>query len=322
VRVFLPKGVELSGNEIEAWKSYVKLCSEKFYSLDPNLDKQFDLKLYKDLKSNFDCGIYATQMWQEHLDIIATELINQNTKLLQVDLIRYAIYLTTASVYAKSQIPFLKKNILNNDLKVLLEESCALQGTIIDEEFQTSESRVNHLTHLTIFELEIGVKIQSLETIMEFGGGYGGMTLLLRKMNPTATIVVIDFPEMITVQKYYIDTSLGDGHTNVKICDSDAIVEGAINYICIADLKNINFVNVSLLIATWSLSEANLATQELVSNKKLFNANHLLYGYRKYTEVNARQPCSMPMSEMLQMEQAREFPAFWATANEQMYLVY
>lgn len=322
MKVFLPKGVHLTEHEISVWGEHVSKCSEKFELINSTPRGQFDIDLLNNLKRLFQCHPYATQMWQEHLEVIARELMCQNKQLLQVDMVKYAIYLSVAGYYARTQLPYLKKNFSESLLKYYLYENNALQQTIIDEEFQTSESRINHLTHLCVFEISTGIKIQSLDSIVEFGGGYGGMTLLMRRMNQRATIIVIDFPEMITLQKYYIDSILGVGHTNVKLSISDRIIKGLINYICIGDLKNLTLEDVSLLVATWSLSEANFETQKLLANKDLFNSSHLLYGYRKYETLNSRQPCSTPMEEMFENPRAKDFPAFWATANEQFYFLY
>lgn len=171
------------------------------------------------------------------------------------------------------------------------------------------------------FQEKANKKISGMTHIVEFGGGYGGMTVLLRKLAPHATIVVIDVPVMIVLQEYYVSQTLGHDVVNVVETNNHEIREGLVNFVPISLYSQLSreFVP-DLFVATWSLSEANHRTVSLVESVKFFGAKHILYGYRYYTEFNPRQPLSRPTLAMLSRDIAFHGSAFWCLDQEQYYL--
>ena len=318
IKHLTPQGFALTEDEIIYWRKEVLEISGNFNGFQKEAD--FDLGLLKILASEGSYEEYITPMWKEHLDQIEELIVNKDVAILDNSLVRYAIYLTVCSVWANKQLPYLERRFPSVILKKLLRESPVLHQTIIDQNYLTSESKVNHLTHLSCFEDHTETKISQMDTVIEFGGGYGGMTALLKAYNDDLTIVVIDVPVMITLQSFYISGTLGAESINILTEGNLEVKQGKINYLPISLVGKMENLKASLFIATWSLSEANKNTQDLIESMKFFNADHMLFGYRFYMESNPKQPYSAPPPKMLDYDIKFHGPTFWSLRSEQYYL--
>ena len=83
--------------------------------------------------------------------------------------------------------------------------------------------------------------------IIEFGGGYGGMCRLIRKMGFKGKYILYDLPELNLLQEYYL------------------IKENCMENTVITNNFSIFNDKYDLLIATWSLSEIPLSIREKVA---------------------------------------------------------
>lgn len=68
----------------------------------------------------------------------------------------------------------------------------------------TSGNLVHQAYHLAQWELTTGRKVEDLETIVEFGGGYGALALLVRRLGFRGQYIAFDFPEMALLQRFYL----------------------------------------------------------------------------------------------------------------------
>jgi hypothetical protein len=67
-----------------------------------------------------------------------------------------------------------------------------------------SMNLIHQAYHLTQWERVTGRRIEQLDTIVEFGGGYGAMALLCRRMGFEGKYVIYDLPEFSLLQEYYL----------------------------------------------------------------------------------------------------------------------
>lgn len=67
-----------------------------------------------------------------------------------------------------------------------------------------SMNLIHQAYHLTQWERATGKRIETLETIVEFGGGYGAMALLCKRMGFEGKYVIYDLPEFSLLQEYYL----------------------------------------------------------------------------------------------------------------------
>ena len=59
--------------------------------------------------------------------------------------------------------------------------------------------------HLMQLEQAMAVKVDEIETIVEFGGGYGAMCLICRRLGFRGKYIIYDLPEMSLLQEDYLD---------------------------------------------------------------------------------------------------------------------
>jgi hypothetical protein len=67
-----------------------------------------------------------------------------------------------------------------------------------------SMNLIHQAYHLTQWERATGQRIEQLETIVEFGGGYGAMALLCKRMGFEGKYIIYDLPEFSLLQEYYL----------------------------------------------------------------------------------------------------------------------
>ncbi len=319
-KVNIPYGMKLSQEDLYKWWTQTEITTRDFYDEVSRLTK-FDLKTLDALQNTSSSeSLFATDMWQKHLEQIRNFIIQGRRDILQDELVRYAIYLFTGSAYLSTQLKYLEEKYQHDYLKFLLRESTTLIGYIVNHQYYTSEIRVHHLTHLTVFQYLTKVDLMQLKVVVEFGGGYGGFTNLLKRINPELTIIVIDFPELLIINKHYNESQVSS-RLKVFTQDDDQVQEGYINYISVFDIeKYTELISCDLFVATWSLSEANSHTQNFVDSTAFFNAKHVLYGYRSYEIPNPRQPNSNLTALMRSREhKSIHVDAFWSINGDHRY---
>jgi putative sugar O-methyltransferase len=157
-----------------------------------------------------------------------------------------------------------------------------------DLEYKTSGNSIHHLFHLLKFEKETNTPLASMKSVLEFGGGYGNMAKLFKKMHPDTTYTIIDIPIFSYIQYVYLQTVLGA--ENVVLFENEQrIVPGKVNIVPMHKpyLTQVaaELTDLDLFISTWALSETNKATQDMVRGYKYFNATNLLLAYQKANEM-------------------------------------
>lgn len=76
-----------------------------------------------------------------------------------------------------------------------------------DDKFITTEFSMNLIHqayHIHQWEQTTGKRINQLDTIVEFGGGYGAMALLCHRLGFDGKYIIYDLPEFSLLQEYYL----------------------------------------------------------------------------------------------------------------------
>jgi hypothetical protein len=113
-------------------------------------------------------------------------------------------------------------------------------------------------------------------SIIEFGGGYGNMARIIRKMNPTVTYTLIDLPELLALQYIYLGSLESEKELNIVNIDNPDIVENKINFISSEFLVNENIkLDAESFISTWALTESPESLQKYITKLNFFDAKKL-----------------------------------------------
>jgi hypothetical protein len=150
---------------------------------------------------------------------------------------------------------------------------------------ETSWNLVHHAFALSHFERTAGRRVDKFGLIVEFGGGYGSMARLMWQLGFRGHYVVYDLPEMSVVQRYYLK-SLGLPASTAKAAHDGPRVSWANSPDELARLTGERVAD--LFLATWSLSETQIAFREPFLQS--VRADHFFLGYEdQYRGVdNAR----------------------------------
>jgi len=92
-----------------------------------------------------------------------------------------------------------------------------------------------------------GIKTETLERIVEFGGGYGAMSAVVRRLGFTGDYYIYDLPEFLILQEYYL-SNMGFEFKPKEVDSHDRF--------------QMTPDNVDLLIACYSLSEVTRDLRE------------------------------------------------------------
>ena len=152
---------------------------------------------------------------------------------------------------------------------------------------RSSGNLIHHAYHLARFEEKTQVKVQNVDFVFEFGGGYGSMCRLFYNLGFRGRYIIFDLPSYSALQVYFLKT-LG-----LPVQPAAELEKSATGIVCVADIQELQTLladptpaKEKMFLATWSISETPLGIREavlpLVSGFRLF-----LVAYQdKFAEVD------------------------------------
>lgn len=130
--------------------------------------------------------------------------------------------------------PLLKENTIGDPVRFFLYP-------------KSSGNTINHVFHLSILKDEFNISLKSINSVFEFGGGYGCMAKIFYLLNKNIRYTIFDTPTVNLLQYYYLKSlNLNVGYKNHQFKLQNKVPK-------IINLKNRESGN--LFIANWSLSE-------------------------------------------------------------------
>ena len=181
------------------------------------------------------------------------------------------------------ELEFLESNYSSQYLRKLLMEDCVGMPTILSPRYLTSGTSVHHLYHVAFYERDCGTSVKAVKSVIEWGGGYGNIAKLIRRMNPTLTYTIIDIPIFSCIQWLYLSTVFDPAEVNMIWRAGGQTTSGKINILPLNFLEQ-HQPQCELFIGTWSLSESSVVAQDYVSHHHFFGAERLLLAYQDRSE--------------------------------------
>lgn len=246
----------------------------------------FDMELYMQNVNNIEYQKFILETWSQNYSDVENEFMNNNVKFLQHETIKKTMFLSAGGKWQSTQIKYLKSIVDEKRLTELLHEDCVGHPTITSFKYKSSHNLIHHLYHLVKFQSETGINLDAIDTIVEFGGGYGSMCRLMKRINLNSTYIIIDLPIFSFIQLYYLKKIYGEREVNIILSDKDKIIPNKINLIPIDEclVNKIKTIKPDLFIATWSLSEANKYTQDYIYSNEFFNSKSILIAHQKISK--------------------------------------
>lgn len=151
----------------------------------------------------------------------------------------------------------------------------------------SSGNLIHHAYHLAQFEEKNATRVNDVDFVFEFGGGYGNTCRLIHKLGFQGKYVIFDLLPFSALQQFYLKS------TAILVHSVESFKNAQKGVVCISDLEQLmdimgmhNEEMNSMFIATWSISEVPTSLREsilsLTSKIKAF-----LIAYQdQFEEVN------------------------------------
>lgn len=83
------------------------------------------------------------------------------------------MFVTAGGKWLREEVSFLEKRISKDKLKTLLQEDYVGNPLLLNYKYLTSHNSIHHLYHLIRFLEKTRCNLDQIDTIVEWGGGYG-----------------------------------------------------------------------------------------------------------------------------------------------------
>lgn len=182
--------------------------------------------------------------------------------------------------YNTTELEWLKTQIPKQDLINLITESAIGDPAVIGGAYRTSGNTVHHAYHLTKFAKETGCDLASVGTVVEWGGGYGNVAKLMKRINICVAYVIVDIKCFAVLQWIYLSAILGKHNVNLITPDNPTIKPGIINIIALGLLDTIKDLKADLFLSTWALSESPKTCHDWLQQHNYFGARYYLTAHQ------------------------------------------
>ena len=204
---------------------------------------------------------------------------------LQWDVIRHTMFVNSPKFVKKELELLRKKKDWKSRWEPAIHESWV--GSPDHTRFceYSSGNLIHHIFHLAQFEEKTGVKIDSLSTIVEFGGGYGSMCRACHNLGFKGRYIIFDLPHFSSLQRFYLKS------LKLPVMRPNEVENSSIH--CCSDIEDLQRVlslsgiaQKSLFIATWSLSETPMHVRDMFMPSVSGLGNYLIAYQHSFGEVN------------------------------------
>lgn len=243
------------------------------------LVKNFSNK-YKEIE-NFDDRAMTIKQWRYFNEKLKSYFLPKPSfNFLRNQLILRTMFVTTGGVWLKKELNYLESNFSKRTLNKTLSEDLVGKPILLNTKYTTSHNSINHLYHIVRFLNSTGSNITDIKTVVEWGGGYGSMAKIFKRLNATKiTYIIIDTPLFSCLQWLYLSTIFGEKDVHLIKRLPIKIIAGKINILPVGLAKNLN-IKTDLFVSTWALSESSVAAQNLVIKKQWYGAKKILLGFQ------------------------------------------
>ena len=202
-------------------------------------------------------AVYITPLWQNDLlQLEKTMLLYPAFDFLRSNAaIADTMVFNAGGEWLKRQVLFLEQQFSRDLLRIFLEEELMRNPRLMERTYSTSHTTVHTLYHLAQFKEKTGIDPATLNSVAEWGGGYGNMARIFAKMNPQCTYTIIDTALMSCLQWLYLSVSLADNaRVHLITHPGEEIKKGNITVLPIRLLQYYS-PHADLFLSTWALSD-------------------------------------------------------------------
>ena len=232
---------------------------------------------------NGNISFFLAPFWVKEFEIIKDELISN----LNINFLRNKVLARTISANrlpiisreCKSYLRYIQQYGKNEISHFLIEDGI---GNPFLNSLKKCSSfvRIQHIYHLVKYCNETGNKISDINSINEWGGGYGDMATILARLNTNLTYTIIDHSYMSALQYIYAASVLKSTDRLNIVPYGGNIKKGYINFVSLNNLDINRDYSAEMFISTFALTESNENSLDTVINHNFFNADKILIAYQ------------------------------------------
>lgn len=184
-------------------------------------------------------------------------LVRDPMEFLRWDVIKGTMFVRDSS-YIPEELAFLQgRPDWASRWKGAVKESSAGRPQLNWHYPRSSGNLLHNAYHLALFETVGKLQVTDIDTVLEFGGGYGSMCRLFQNLDFRGRYILFDLPEFSLLQSFYLRLLGLDVHSAAGFKSARSGIA------CISDVNQLAELlqqsvepQTAMLLATWSLSEA------------------------------------------------------------------
>jgi hypothetical protein len=162
----------------------------------------------------------------------------------------------------------------------LLREDAVGRPHVAESTYLTSANRAHHACHLASYRLRTGRDPWSCSSVLEWGGGYGNMARLFRRLAPGITYTIVDLAPLLALQWVYLASLEGEDACHLVTAAAPRLVPGKVNFVESALVTGGGVApTAELFLSTWAATESPPQAQAFIAERHFFGAVRLLLAY-------------------------------------------
>lgn len=225
----------------------------------------------------------VTPFWEERLTQLRRDFEDGVPwDFLQNRVIRWTMN-TGLADYHDTELTYLRGRLSERTLTILLAENeVGGQEIVRRGSLATSGNTIHHLHHIVRYCDATGDDLSGTTSILEWGGGFGSMARLFRRILPGVTYTIVDVGGLILLQWLYLSSVLGRRAIHL-VGEGARSLPGKVNLVPLASADLLSGP-VDLFVSTWAISESSKACQDWLLDRNVFDAPHFLMGRQETSE--------------------------------------
>lgn len=250
----------------------LRLCCDVFEHSWYEMHSYYGELLKEGAKNKNACGAFIHPYWQKNaLDLKSTLQGSPNQDLLRHPTIYQNMLRLRRGLMQEFEVIHLSYCVpddLKNRIERLNEASFGGIPKSISE-FSCTANTLGQLFHLSRI-LQLHDDLDRL-IIVELGGGFGNLARVTKQLFPRSTYILIDLPELLAVQYVYLRNTLSSDHIVTHSKKFDVQADGHVHLVPLYLINELE-VSADIFISIFALSESTKVLQQLVLDKRFFNA--------------------------------------------------
>ena len=236
--------------------------------------------------SQHDISRYVNPNWTGFSSELQKALLPYpDSAFLRNKIIMDTMFVSAGGNWLEEELQFLDRKLSRDVLKAVLVEDWVGDPVLMNREYNSSHNSIHTLYHLAKYVDSTKNDLHKINSVVEWGGGYGCMTKTLRRfVSGPLTHVIIDLPMMSSIQWLYLSSILGEENVNLILGKDQQVKPGMTNLLPVCFIDDFD-IRGDLFISTWALSESAEYAQDYVAKRKWFDSKHLLLAFQSGQEM-------------------------------------